>query len=237
MGVPAGKVNANAVKKYCGIPPGHKYRCFPPLAVVGGWLSGAIPVIMHRFTSSHFNYPGGGSVFMSLPIYLIGARGCGKTTIGHLLSQTLGYAFNDTDHHLQSSLQCTIAQIVAEQGWESFRDKESASLIQVTTASAVIATGGGIILRPDNCQHMREHGRVFWLKAEPQELAKRLTVDPEAGQRPTLTGRPITEEMSDVLKIRSPLYSSTAHHIIDASRPPQEVVDNILQVLSQQRAG
>ena len=174
---------------------------------------------------------------MSLPIYLIGARGCGKTTVGHLLSKTLGYAFHDTDHHLQTSLQCTIAQIVAEEGWENFRMKERDSLIAVTADSSVVATGGGIILRPENCQFMRDNGRVFWLSVEPDELAKRLDAEPENEQRPTLTGRPITEEMSDILKVRSPLYSSTAHHIIDATLPPQEVVDHILQVLSQQRAG
>ncbi len=174
---------------------------------------------------------------MSLPIYLIGARGCGKTTIGHLLSQTLGYAFHDTDHHLQSTLQCTIAQIVAGQGWESFRNKETESLIAVTAESSVVATGGGIILRQENRQFMRDNGRVFWLSVEPGELTKRLNADPETEQRPTLTGRPITEEMTDILKVRSPLYSATAHHIIDASRAPQDVVSNILQILSQQRAG
>jgi len=174
---------------------------------------------------------------MSLPIYLIGARGCGKTTIGHRLSQTLGYAFRDTDHHLQNVRCISIAQIVAEQGWEVFRTMEAESLQQVTAPSSIIATGGGIILRPENCQFMRDNGRVVWLNVEPEELARRLIVDPEAEQRPTLTGRPISEEMSDILTIRRPLYSSAAHHIVDAARSPDAVVDDILHILRQQQAG
>lgn len=174
---------------------------------------------------------------MSLPIYLIGARGCGKTTIGRQLSQTLGYAFQDTDHHLQTVRQISIAQIVEDQGWEAFRHMEAESLQQVSAQASVIATGGGIILRPENCQFMRDNGRVVWLNVEPDELARRLVVDPEAEQRPTLTGRPISEEMRDILDVRRPLYSATAHHIIDAARPPERVVDDILDILRQQQAG
>jgi shikimate kinase len=102
---------------------------------------------------------------MSLPIYLIGARGCGKTTVGQALSQALGYAFNDTDHHLQLSTQRSVAEIVASEGWESFRARETESLRAVTAPNTVIATGGGMILAEANCRFMREHGQVIWLNA------------------------------------------------------------------------
>lgn len=173
---------------------------------------------------------------MSLPIFLIGARGCGKTTVGEVLSQALGYAFCDTDHHLQLVTQRSVTEMVAEEGWEGFRARESESLKAVTAPGTIIATGGGMVLAEANRRFMRENGRVIWLSAPPDVLAERLENQPEAGQRPTLTGRPIAEEMSDVLRERAHLYRAAAHHEVNAMQPPESVVEEILQSLSLARA-
>ena len=173
---------------------------------------------------------------MSLPIYLIGARGCGKTTIGQALSQALGYAFSDTDHFLQLSTQRSVAEIVASEGWDSFRARESDSLHKVTAPATVIATGGGMVLAEANRHFMREHGQVIWLNAPSGVLADRLERQPEAAQRPTLTGRPIAEEMGDILRERAHLYRQSAHHEVNAMQTPDQVVDQILQSLSLARA-
>ncbi|RWR00616.1 shikimate kinase [[Pantoea] beijingensis] len=173
---------------------------------------------------------------MSLPIYLIGARGCGKTTIGFALSQALGYAFSDTDHHLQQMTQQTVADIVAAEGWDGFRQRETESLMAVTAPSTVIATGGGMVLAETNRQFMREHGRVIYLNADPRVLAARIEASPQENQRPTLTGRPITEEMAEVLSQRDALYLQTAHHVINAMQEPESVVNAVLETLSIARA-
>ena len=173
---------------------------------------------------------------MSLPIYLIGARGCGKTTIGQALSQALGYAFSDTDHNLQLTTQRSVAEIVATEGWDSFRARETESLRAVTAPATVIATGGGMVLAEVNRRFMREHGQVIWLNAPSTVLADRLERQPEAAQRPTLTGRPIAEEMSDILRERAHLYRQTAHHEVNAIQAPEQVVDQIMQSLSLARA-
>lgn len=174
---------------------------------------------------------------MALPIYLVGARGCGKTTVGQALSQALGYAFRDTDHHLQHSTQRSVAEIVAAEGWDGFRQRESDALIAVSAPATVIATGGGMVLAERNRYFMRERGRVIYLNAAAGTLAARLEAYPHDAQRPTLTGRPIAEEMIEVLAAREALYQQAAHHIIDATRSPDEVVQQILDVLSQARAG
>ena len=173
---------------------------------------------------------------MSLPIYLIGARGCGKTTVGQALARALGYTFVDTDHHLQLEAQRSVARIVADEGWDGFRARESQSLQAVTALASVIATGGGIVLAEANRRFMRENGQVIWLNAAPDVLAARLAIQPEAEQRPTLTGRPIVEEMHDVLRERAHLYRQAAHHDVDAMQPPERVVEQILQSLSLARA-
>jgi shikimate kinase len=173
---------------------------------------------------------------MSLTIYLIGARGCGKTTVGHVLAQALGYAFNDTDHYLQRTTQRSVADIVASEGWDGFRARETESLRAVTAPNTVIASGGGIVLADVNCHFMREHGQVIWLNAPSDVLAQRLEHQPEAAQRPTLTGRPIAEEMGYILRERAHLYRQTAHHDVDAMQSPDRVVEQILQLLSLARA-
>lgn len=173
---------------------------------------------------------------MSLPIYLIGARGCGKTTVGHALALALDYAFRDTDHFLQQSTQQTVADIVAAEGWEGFRLRESQSLIAVTASATVVATGGGMVLAEENRQFMREQGQVIYLHADAEVLASRLEAYPEEAQRPTLTGRPIADEMVEVLKQRDQLYHQAAHHVINAMQPPEQVVQQLLQVLSLARA-
>ncbi|WP_039055489.1 shikimate kinase AroL [Enterobacter sp. Bisph1] len=164
---------------------------------------------------------------MTLPIFLIGARGCGKTTVGRALALAQGCQFIDTDFWLQEQAQQTISAMVEQEGWEGFRARESAALQAVSAPSRVIATGGGIILLEDNRQFMREHGVVIYLCAPVDVLADRLEAFPEEGQRPTLTGKPISEEVSEVLALRDTLYREAAHYVVDAAQEPDKVVSDI----------
>lgn len=173
---------------------------------------------------------------MSLPIYLIGARGCGKTTVGQALATALGYAFSDTDRHLQQTTRRTVADIVAEEGWDGFRHRESQSLQAVTAPATVIATGGGMVLAAENRKYMREHGQVIYLNAEAGVLAARLEAYPEQEQRPTLTGRPIADEMVEVLAARDALYQEASHFVINAMQHPDGVVEDIIHILALARA-
>ncbi len=173
---------------------------------------------------------------MSLPIYLIGARGCGKTTVGQALACALGYTFSDTDRYLQTSLGQSVTDIVAAEGWQGFRQRETHSLHAVTAPGTVIATGGGMILAAENRKFMREHGQVIYLNAGADILAARLEAYPEQDQRPTLTGRPIAEEMVEVLAARDALYQEACHVVTDAAQQPERVVENIIAALALARA-
>lgn len=173
---------------------------------------------------------------MTLPIYLIGARGCGKTTVGQSLALAQSCQFIDTDYWLQQQAGRSIAQIVEQEGWDAFRARETAALQAVTAPSSVIATGGGIILSEYNRHFMREKGVVIYLSAPVEVLANRLQAFPEEGQRPTLTGKPISEEVSEVLALRDGLYREAAHYVVDASLCPQQVVVEIEAVLRLARA-
>ena len=168
---------------------------------------------------------------MTQPIFLIGPRGCGKTTVGHALARARHFQFSDTDHRLQAHEQRTVAEIVQAEGWARFRELETLSLKAVTLPNTVIATGGGIVLAEGNRQFMRENGVVIYLQASVSALIDRLEADPKAEQRPTLTGKPVREEVGEVLAQREALYRDAAHHIVDATASPDRVVEQIMSML------
>ncbi len=173
---------------------------------------------------------------MILPVYLIGARGCGKTTAGKALAEALSYSFCDTDEYLQQAAQRTVTEIVTDEGWKGFRQRESQALIAVSKPGTVVATGGGIVLEECNRHFMRERGRVIYLHAGADILSARLEAQPLTEQRPTLTGRPISEEIFEVLDARSAVYKQVAHYTIDAVCTPDVVVQQMLKALALFRA-
>lgn len=166
-------------------------------------------------------------------LFLVGARASGKTTIGKALAQKLDLPFADTDQHLLASAGRTVDQIVAEEGWPGFRTRESAALRDVADAhrdGCVVATGGGMVLAEANRQLMRQRGMVVFLDAPVQVLAERLGRNPLSSQRPSLTGRGLVEEISQVLAERRALYEAAAHHVVDASRPLSAICRRIAQL-------
>ena len=159
---------------------------------------------------------------MTQPLFLIGPRGCGKTTVGMALADSLNRRFVDTDQWLQSQLNMTVAEIV-----------ERAALEAVTAPSTVIATGGGIILTEFNRHFMQNNGIVVYLCAPVSVLVNRLQAAPEEDLRPTLTGKPLSEEVQEVLEERDALYREVAHIIIDATNEPSQVISEIRSALAQ----
>lgn len=168
-------------------------------------------------------------------IFLVGARAAGKSTVGLELARLLDCPFADTDQHLRRSLGRSVAEVVAAEGWAGFRARESAALRQVADAPArghlVVATGGGMVLAPENRRFMRQRGTVLYLAAPVEALARRLARDPQAAQRPSLTGLEMVEEVRQVLAERQPLYEEAAHHTLDATAPPAEICAAALRLL------
>lgn len=169
---------------------------------------------------------------MTQPIFMVGARGAGKTTVGSALAKALGYKFADTDLYLLQTSQLSVADIVVREGWAGFRRRESQALESVSESLSVIATGGGAVLSAKNREFMRQKGIVIYLQSPASTLANRLEESPKEDQRPTLTGRPIAEEVLQILNEREALYQQVAHYVIDGTRDPAQVVKDILDVLA-----
>ncbi|HEY8503071.1 MAG TPA: shikimate kinase [Gemmataceae bacterium] len=162
-------------------------------------------------------------------IFLIGYRGTGKSTVGRRLAEVLGWAFLDADAELEARHGKTIRTIFAEEGEAGFRDKEEALLGELSAGEdRVIATGGGVVLRPANRERLRA-GFVVWLRARPETIWERLRADPTtAERRPDLSvgGR---EEVEQLLRQREPLYAQCADFTADTDDlSPEQITLAIL---------
>lgn len=145
-------------------------------------------------------------------LYLIGYRCTGKTTVGRALARRLGWPFTDTDQIVAATAGTSIARIVDRNGWPYFREKERQALASVSELDhQVVATGGGIVLDDRNVAVMKNSGPVVWLKAGRKTIEARMLADAAtAGNRPSLTGQGLTEEIESVLSERRPLYEKAA---------------------------
>lgn len=167
-------------------------------------------------------------------VYIIGPRACGKTTIGKALAQALGWDFYDTDAIIIRNAGKSVADIVAEHGWDGFRNKESQALQEVSAyANRIIATGGGMVLREENCTFMQQQGVVFFLSAPVSVLVDRLRADPLEAQRPSLTGKTLAEEVQAVWAERKDLYSAVASYHVDSTFPVVDLVKNMVELLER----
>lgn len=164
-------------------------------------------------------------------IYLIGPRASGKSTLGVRLAETLDRPFVDMDAIVQWLAGESVASLVKREGWESFRDIESLVLGGLhRTGKAVVATGGGVVLRPENRERLLA-GVTLLLWAEPRLLAKRLQLDPDADQRPSLTGEDPAREIARVMAEREFMYRDCARAVLDASRSLGELERQALNVI------
>ncbi|MCX8643022.1 shikimate kinase II [Gilliamella sp. wkB292] len=169
---------------------------------------------------------------MNKPIFLVGARAAGKTTMGKMLANKLSFSFIDTDCHLLETTQKTVAEIVEKEGWEGFRARESQVLIDTAKPNRVIATGGGMVLADHNRQFMKQNGIVIFLSAPAATLAARLMKDPNIAQRPSLTGLSIVDEMEKVVAERLPLYHDAAHYVVNVDQDEHQILSQMLEMLN-----
>ncbi len=167
-------------------------------------------------------------------LVLIGYRATGKTAVGEALARALSRPLVDLDEVLVAEAGCSIAEMVAKHGWEEFRRREKELVHRFGREQGrVLATGGGVVLDPENVQILRENGIIIWLKAPPAVIKERLRQDRTTGEfRPSLTGADTLAEVEQVLAQREPLYRQAAQVVIDTSGLSiSQVVEQILAAI------
>jgi shikimate kinase len=164
-----------------------------------------------------------------LNIYLVGMMGAGKSAVGRPLAEALGYRFLDADTVLEGVAGRPIAEIFASDGEAGFRQLETAVLEQISPwHSLVVATGGGVVTRPQNWGHLRQ-GVVVWLDAPVEVLLARLRQDPT--ERPLLRSADPETRLRDLMSQRRPLYGQADLHVLQGGRQPAEVAEQVLAAL------
>jgi shikimate kinase len=160
-------------------------------------------------------------------IVLIGMMGSGKSTIGKLLAEELGYEFIDTDSLIEEQEGRLIAEIFAHDGEEHFRRIESHVLMEAMhKEKCVISCGGGIVEHPRNHRYLKESERVFYLDARPHILYDRISGDES---RPKLSTYEEFEKL--YLERRRKYVYFSSKRIIRADRNPIDVVHDIMSRL------
>ena len=167
-------------------------------------------------------------------ISLIGLPGSGKSTVGRQLARRLQLPFFDSDHVIEQQLGCSIREYFEREGEARFRDVEQAVIDELThRPKCVLSTGGGVVLRPANRQHLRERAQVVYLNSSPEELYRRLRHDTS---RPLLQVADPLDRLRELFTQRDPLYRETAHFIIETGRPSVPTLVNMI-VMQLELAG
>lgn len=177
--------------------------------------------------------PAGGSAGPE-HVALVGLSGTGKSTVAPLLARRRGCASVDLDRVVERHTGRTVAEVFAADGEAAFRDLESAALAEALAGPpAVLATGGGIVLRPENRAALSDGSRVVWLRLGAEPLARRLRGTDET--RPLLTGDPATA-LRRLAREREALYREVADVEIDVEGlAPADVADLIERELADPR--
>lgn len=126
-----------------------------------------------------------------------------------------------------------ISDIFAEYGEEYFRSLETQTVRALSRQDGlVISTGGGLVLRAENVEALREGGKIVLLRARVDTLVTRLQSDTE---RPLLHGATsLQERLENILRDRAPIYESVADFVVDVDgRTPEEISEKIIEMIGQ----
>ena len=163
-------------------------------------------------------------------VYLVGPLGAGKSTIGKYLAQQLRLGFADTDSEIEARTGADIPWIFDVEGEEGFRDREQRVVEEMTLwDDVVLATGGGVVLRPENRRALAGRGFVIYLFATVDEQVRRTRRD---RQRPLLQKGDPEQILRELMAERDPLYREIADHIIETdSCSPKTVAQRLMREL------
>ncbi|HEX7046175.1 MAG TPA: shikimate kinase [Gammaproteobacteria bacterium] len=140
-------------------------------------------------------------------LILIGPMGAGKTSIGRRLAEVLGLPFLDTDHEIRERAGVDIDFIFEKEGEAGFRRREAMVFADLVDESAVVATGGGIVLDAANRERMKERGNVVFLETSVDWQLARTR---RGRHRPLLDTEDPRSRLEEIYAVREPLYRECA---------------------------
>lgn len=159
--------------------------------------------------------------------------GTGKSAVGKHLAEALHCRFVDMDELIESRAGKPISRIFAEDGEHRFRAMERDLVFELAQQqNLVIATGGGIVLNPDNMRDFSQSGLVVCLSAEPEEILRRVG---NSTHRPLLNQPDPAAAIRNLLAKRQPLYDAIPCQVNTTGLTVEQVAEKILEEVKSQR--
>ena len=155
-------------------------------------------------------------------IFLIGFMGAGKSTIARALQRELGFPLIEMDERIVKEQGMSINDIFAQYGENHFRDIESQLIVDIGKEEpSIVSCGGGVVVRPQNTQNMKEIGRIVFLKATPETIYERVK---NSTDRPILNGHMNVEYIAELMEKRRALYEAAADITIQTDGKTREQI-------------
>ena len=165
-------------------------------------------------------------------IVLIGFMGTGKTCVGQLVAEELGWPFVDLDLEVEKSIGMSIAEYFSRFGEGAFRDREQEAVVRVSALSrVVVATGGGVVLRQENIDQLKKTGVLVCLSASEEEIVARTEGDT---LRPLLNRPDRLQVIRDLLTERMPQYRQADVWMDTDGKSARETAALILRILREE---
>ncbi len=176
---------------------------------------------------------GQGAQARSSRVALVGLRGAGKSTLGAMLAEDLGFPFVELSREIEKFAGCSISEIQALYGQNAYRRYERRALeeaIQIYP-EAVIATPGGIVSDPATFNLLLAHCTTVWLQADPEDHMQRVAA--QGDMRPMKASREAMEDLKQILAGRAAFYSKAEFHVQTSGRTLEGAFGDLRQVVRQ----
>jgi shikimate kinase len=162
-------------------------------------------------------------------IYLVGFMASGKTTVGKILSQKLGWQFIDIDEEIERSTQKKINEIFSSFGEDYFRKLEVEMLTKFKDLDKlVISVGGGLPVFFNNMEILKSTGFTVYLEVDEKIILERLKKEDECSKRP-LASSMNAHYLKNLLNARKPIYVKSHKTIKCAQKKPDEIAEEIIE--------
>jgi XRE family transcriptional regulator, aerobic/anaerobic benzoate catabolism transcriptional regulator len=165
---------------------------------------------------------GGGTPHANPRVALVGLRGAGKSSLGQMLADDLGFPFVELSREIEKFAGCSVNEIQNLYGMNAYRRYERRALeeaIQIYP-EAVIATPGGLVSDPATFNQLLSHCTTVWLHADPEDHMKRVLA--QGDTRPMAHSKEAMEDLKSILAGRAAFYSKSQLKLDTSAQPLEE---------------
>ena len=159
-------------------------------------------------------------------ISFIGMAGCGKSTIGGILSSQLDISFVDTDFLIEEKFKLSLEQLKKKKGYEFVRQAEEEVILRLDENIKVISTGGSAVYSEKSMLHLSSFSKIMYIKTPLDEIKQRIGDGQERG-----LAAPDDLSIDDIYKERVPLYNKWADITLNGNKSIEDLISKIISLI------